>query len=136
MDARFIADTVGLGHKTGSLLGLLLFREHLQLACRCLLLDLAQQANQHIDQAFLSHLLMVFAACGHGLSEDRVSRLRAHVSRLPSVLQTDWYRAIRFGGLPSRLTSCWECRSGTSALTGMLAKAGLDVPDDPMGSSG
>ncbi|AII44194.1 hypothetical protein KR100_12620 [Synechococcus sp. KORDI-100] len=136
MDARFIADTGWVGPQNGQLkLGLLLFREHLQMACRCLLLDLAQQANQHIDQA-LSQLLMVCRVVGHGLSEDRVSRLRAHVmSKLPSVLQvqTDWYRAIRFGGLPSRLTFVLGMhRSGTSALTGMLAKAGLDVPDDLM----
>jgi len=40
---------------------------------------------------------------------------------------------VRFGGLPRRLSFVLGMhRSGTSALTGMLAKAGLDVPDDLM----
>ena len=136
MDTRFIAESGWIGPRNEQLrIGVLLYREHLQLACRYLLLDLDQQANQHLDQA-LSQLVMLCRVVDHVLSEECISHLRARMmSELPSVLQlqTDWYRAIRFGGLPQQLTFVLGMhRSGTSALTGMLAKAGLDVPDDLM----
>jgi len=136
MDANFDRETERNGSLAPQLqLSVLLFREHLQLACRFLLLELDQQANQQIDQA-LTPLAMACRHVGHPLSQECITALRSRaLAELPSVLQaqTDLHRAVRFGGLPSRLTFVLGMhRSGTSALTGMLAKAGLDVPDDLM----
>lgn len=114
---------------------LLVFREHLQLACRFLLLQRKTAMTAQIDRA-IDVLLRACDRAGNPLTPASAEQLRAEALQvLPNVLpaQIDLHRAIGFGGLSSRLAVVLGMhRSGTSALTGMLAKAGLDVPDDLM----
>ncbi len=116
-------------------LQMLLLREHLQLACQFLLLNRDQEADEQICHA-TEALLRSFGRVGLDLSPSASVWIRNTAAKvLPGVLsaQVDLHRAIDFGDLPSRMTVVLGMhRSGTSALTGMLAQAGLDVPDDLM----
>ena len=116
-------------------LQMLLLREHLQLACRFLLLNRDLDAADQINRG-MEALLKAWHRAGRPLSAAAVEWVRTAAARtLPDVLsaQVDLYGAVGFGGLPPRMAVVLGMhRSGTSALTGMLARAGLDVPDDLM----
>lgn len=134
-DAGAVADWAGTCDASVRVV-LLLIREHLVQACRYLLLDRSEQAAQHLNTA-----MTVLDQAGDG-SDDcfaiggSVAPVReAALRALPDVLvaQMELHRAVAYGGLPPRLAVVLGMhRSGTSALTGMLAQAGLDVPDDLM----
>ena len=135
-DAGAVADWAGTCD--ASVRGLLLLiREHLVQACRYLLLDRSDDAAQHLNAA-----MTVLGHAGGGGGSNGSSAIGSVESvrelalqALPDVLiaQMELHRAVAYGGLPPRLAVVLGMhRSGTSALTGMLAQAGLDVPDDLM----
>ena len=116
-------------------LPLLLTREHLVQACQCLLLERSEHAAQHINAA-MTVLCQAADASDAAMATAALASIREPALRaLPDVLvaQMELHRAVAYGGLPRRLAVVLGMhRSGTSALTGMLAQAGLDVPDDLM----
>ena len=116
-------------------LPLLLTREHLVQACQYLLLERSEHAAQHINAA-MTVLCQAADAADTAMATGSLASIRESALRaLPDVLvaQMELHRAVAYCGLPRRLAVVLGMhRSGTSALTGMLAQAGLDVPDDLM----
>ena len=115
-------------------LGLLTSAEQLHVACRLLLVDRQMEACQQLED-WLKTLLSLGRMVGLELPVDACDRLRGQLLQLPALLdsQLALQRAVDFGGLSSRIVLVLGMhRSGTSALTGMLASSGLDVPVDLM----
>ena len=115
-------------------LGLLMAAEQLHVACRLLLVDRGMEARARLEN-WLQTLLSLGRRAGLELSVQECDHLRGQLVRLPALLdsQLALQRAVDFGGLSSRIVLVLGMhRSGTSALTGMLASSGLDVPVDLM----
>ena len=115
-------------------LGLLMAAEQLHVACRLLLVDRGMEARARLEN-WLQTLLSLGRRAGLELSVQECDHLRGQLVRLPALLdsQLALQRAVDFGGLSNRIVLVLGMhRSGTSALTGMLASSGLDVPGDLM----
>ena len=115
-------------------LGLLMAAEQLHVASRLLLVDRRVEAGARLED-WLQTLLSLGRRAGLELSVQECDHLRGQLVRLPALLdsQLALQRAVDFGGLSSRIVLVLGMhRSGTSALTGMLASSGLDVPGDLM----
>ena len=115
-------------------LGLLMAAEQLHVACRLLLVDRGMEARARLED-WLQTLLSLGRRAGLELSVQECDHLRGQLVRLPALLdsQLALQRAVDFGGLSNRIVLVLGMhRSGTSALTGMLASSGLDVPVDLM----
>ena len=115
-------------------LGLLMAAEQLHVACRLLLVGREMEARRRLED-WLQTLLSLGRRVGMELPVQECDRLRGQLVRLPALLdsQLALQRAVDFGGLSSRIVLVLGMhRSGTSALTGMLASSGLDVPVDLM----
>ena len=115
-------------------LGLLLAAEQLHVACRLLLVGQEMEARRRLED-WLQTLLSLARTVGVELPVQERDRLRGQLVQLPALLdsQLALQRAVDFGGLSSRIVLVLGMhRSGTSALTGMLASSGLDVPVDLM----
>jgi len=115
-------------------LGLLMAAEQLHVACRLLLVGGDRAVRQHLED-WLQTLLSLGRTVGLELPVDECDRLRGQLVQLPALLESQLalQRAVDFGGLSSRIVLVLGMhRSGTSALTGMLASSGLDVPVDLM----
>ena len=115
-------------------LGLLMAAEQLHVVCRLLLVGREMEARRRLED-WLQTLLSLGRRVGMELPVQECDRLRGQLVRLPALLdsQLALQRAVDFGGLSSRIVLVLGMhRSGTSALTGMLASSGLDVPVDLM----
>ena len=115
-------------------LGLLMAAEQLHVACRLLLVGRDREGRQRLED-WLQTLLSLGRTVGLELPAHECDGLRGQLVQLPALLdsQLALQRAVDFGGLSSRIVLVLGMhRSGTSALTGMLASSGLDVPVDLM----
>ena len=115
-------------------LGLLMASEQFHVACGLLLVDREMEARTRLED-WLQTLLSLGSMVGLELSDKECDHLRRQLVRLPALLdsQLTLQRAVDLGELSSSMVLVLGMhRSGTSALTGMLASAGLDVPVDLM----
>jgi hypothetical protein len=109
--------------------------QHLRLAEQRLLLGDRPAAGSHCRQFLNGLLSATVAVLGEAFSRDEEEFLLASARQLTVSLaaQLELRQALVSGGLPDRLIFVLGMhRSGTSALSGMLCKAGFDAPSDLM----
>lgn len=109
--------------------------QHLQLAEQRLLLGQAQEAGEHSQRFVQALLAAAVTALGQGFSAEEQALIEASSQVLPGRLaaQLELRQALRRGALPDRLILVLGMhRSGTSAVGGMLSRAGFDAPSDLM----
>ena len=127
--------TVGRSDRADDIrLGLLMASEQFHVACGLLLVDREMEARTRLED-WLQTLLSLGSMVGLELSDKECDHLRRQLVRLPALLdsQLTLQRAVDLGELSSSMVLVLGMhRSGTSALTGMLASSGLDVPVDLM----
>lgn len=109
--------------------------QHRQLAEQRLLLDEPEAAQHHCRQFVQGLMAAAIEALGQGFSSEERSLIETTAQHLPSRLaaQIALRQALQRGALPGRwILILGMHRSGTSALSGMLSRAGYDAPADLM----
>lgn len=130
-----LRDGRGAGPPGPMALSVALAFQHRQLAEQRLLLGEPDAAQQHCRQFVQGLMAAGVDVLGQGFSTEERTLIQATTLHLPGRLaaQIELRQALQRGALPSRwILILGMHRSGTSALSGMLSRAGYDAPADLM----
>lgn len=112
--------------------------QHRQLAEQRMLLGEPEAAQRHCQQFVQGLIAAAVEVLGQGFSTEERTLIEATAVHLPSRLaaQIALRQALQRGALPARwILILGMHRSGTSALSGMLSRAGYDAPADLMAAN-